>query len=108
MAEDKVITIRLQEWKTKDMELYRSLERGKKELGISMPGYVKGILRQYVEKGKREATGVDVCMEQIRGIMHEELASQSAELAGAFERIAERLPGGINGAGQSGQPPLSI
>lgn len=45
MAGDRVITLRFQERKSVDMELYRRLEEGKKEKGLSMPVYVKDILR---------------------------------------------------------------
>ena len=94
MAEDKVITLRFQEWKAMDMELYRKLEKGKAELGLSMPAYVKGILRQHVEDSREGVGGADVCREQIREVVRGELASQSAILVGTIERIAEGLMDG--------------
>lgn len=103
MAEDRVITLRFQEWKAMDMELYRMLEEGKKERGLSMPVYVKGILRQHFggrEHGMGTDAGMDACMERLREIVHGELASQSDMIAGMLERITEGFP---EGAGRTGQ-----
>ena len=47
-----------------DMELYRRLEDGKKEMGLSMPAYVKGLLRQHFKSAERAGTdvGVEACI----------------------------------------------
>lgn len=102
MADDRVITLRFKPECVPDMELYNRLEAEKGRLGLSMPAYVKDILRQYFENpgrmwGHAEA---GICMEQVRGIVQEELASQSAELAGMIERMAESLPDGLQKKGE--------
>ena len=99
MAEDRIITLRFQEWKVMDMELYRNLEKGKSELGMSMPAYVKDILRRHMEGGRKEPAGMGIYMEEIREIVHGELASQSDALAGVLEGIAERV---VSGAKERG------
>lgn len=91
MAENRVITLRFQERKAMDMELYQRLEGGKKELGLSMPVYVKGILQQHFGDRERMGAGTDACMERIQELVHGELVSQSAVLAGTLEKIAERI-----------------
>lgn len=107
MAEDRVITLRFQEWKAVDMELYRMLEEGKKEKGLSMPVYVKGILRQHFgrEHGMGTDAGMDACMERLREIVHGELASQSDTIAGMLEKIAEGFPEGAGRTGKMGGLP---
>ena len=49
MLDERVITLRFKEENFLDMELYQSLEKEKKEMGLSMPVYVKEILRQHFE-----------------------------------------------------------
>ena len=97
MADERVVTLRFKPECVPDMELYSRLEAEKKRLGLSMPAYVKDILRRHFEDSGRiwEHVEAGICMEQVRGIVHEELASQSAELAGMIERMAESLPGGL-------------
>ena len=109
MAEEKVITLRFQERKAMDMELYRNLERGKEELGLSMPAYVKDVLRQHSRSAGKAGTdaGVEACMERIREIVHGELACQGAVLAGTLEKIAEGFPERMKNAAQTGGPPES-
>ena len=108
MADERVVTLRFKPECVPDMELYSRLEAEKKRLGLSMPAYVKDILRRHFEDSGRiwEHVEAGICMEQVRGIVHEELASQSAELAGMIERelSGEALPGysdsfpeGLNG-----------
>ena len=96
MADERIITIRFKPECVPDMELYSRLEAEKRRLGLSMPTYVKDILWQHFEgSGKMgRHTEADICMEQMRGILHEELASQSTTLAGMIERMAESIPGG--------------
>ena len=91
MSDERVVTLRFQEQRAMDMELYRRLEDGKKETGLSMPAYVKGLLRQHFKSAERAGTdvGVEACMERIREIVHGELACQGAVLAGTLEKIAE-------------------
>lgn len=74
------------------MEIRDMLEEGKKERGLSMPVYVKGILRKHFggrEHGMGIDAGMDACMERLREIVHGELASQSDMIAGMLERITE-------------------
>lgn len=104
MPEDKVISLRFREWKAMDMELYRNLEKGKQELGLSMPVYVKSILRQYLEEERKEGGGLDVRMERIREVVRGELDAQNAVLAEVFERIAERFPEDARKETQVDQP----
>ena len=97
MADDRVITLRFKPECVPDMELYNRLEAEKGRLGLSMPTYVKDILRRRFE-GSGSMLGhteADTCMEQMRVILHEELASQSAALTGVFERLVESLPSGL-------------
>lgn len=103
MAEEKVITLRFQERKAMDMELYRNLERGKEELGLSMPAYVKDVLRQHSRSAGRAGTdaGMEACMERIREIVQGELASQSAALARTLEKMTEGFPEGAKRTGQA-------
>ena len=97
MADDRVITLRFKPECVPDMELYNRLEAEKGRLGLSMPTYVKDILRRRFE-GSGSMLGhteADTCMEQMRVILQEELASQSAALTGVFERLVESLPSGL-------------
>lgn len=96
MADDRIITLRFKPECMPYMELYGRLEAEKKRLGLSMPVYVKDILRQHFEDSGRMwgHAETDTCMEQVRGIVQEELASQSIAFAGMLERMAESLPGG--------------
>lgn len=105
MAGDRVITLRFQERKAMDMELYRRLEGGKERLGLSMPAYVKDVLRQHLGDEGRTGAGMDACMGRIQEIVHGELASQSAALAGMLEKMAEGFPEGIKRAAQAGGLP---
>lgn len=94
MADDRVITLRFKPESVPDMELYRELEMEKEQLGLSMPVYVKSILwRHFGGAGQmQKGTGLDAsCMEQMKEIVHEELASQSDILVGMLERITEGL-----------------
>ncbi len=102
MADERVVTLRFKPGSVPDMELYSKLEAEKKRLGLSMPIYVKDILRQYFESQAKAWTdaGADVCMERMREIVHEELASQSTVLAGIFEKAAESLPKGSQKTGE--------
>lgn len=103
MADDRVITLRFKPENVPDMELYNRLETEKKRIGISMPAYVKGVLLQHFENpGRMWADAeADTCVEQMREIVHEELASQSAVLGGMFERIVQSLPDGIQKTGKA-------
>ena len=109
MSDERVVTLRFQEQRAMDMELYRRLEDGKKETGLSMPAYVKGLLRQHFKSAERAGTdvGVEACMERIREIVHGELACQGAVLAGTLEKIAEGFPERMKNAAQTGGPPES-
>ncbi len=102
MADDRVVTLRFKPGSVSDMELYSRLEAEKKRLGLSMPAYVKDILQRHFEDSGRvwEHAEVGICMEQVRGIVHEELASQSVALAGMFERMVESLPDGLQKKGE--------
>lgn len=102
MADDRVVTLRFKLESVPDMELYNKLEAEKKRLGLSMPVYVKGVLCQHFGSQGRVWTdaGADICMERVRQIVHEELASQSAALAGMFEKMAEGLPRGLQTTGE--------
>lgn len=94
MADDRVITLRFKSESVPDVDLYRKLEMEKERLGLSMPIYVKSILwRHFGGAGQiQEGTGLDTpCMEQMKEIVHEELASQSDILVGMLERITEEL-----------------
>lgn len=97
MADGRIITLRFKPESVPDMELYRELEDGKNRLGLSMPAYVKGILGRHFEGmgGSWKDTGTDACMEQIREIVHGEIAAHSAAVTGTLERIAEGLPDGM-------------
>ncbi len=77
--------------------------------GLSMPAYVKGLLRQHFKSAERAGTdvGVEACMERIREIVHGELACQGAVLAGTLEKIAEGFPERMKNAAQTGGPPES-
>ena len=103
MGEDRVITLRFQERKAMDMVLYQRLEGEKKELGLSMPVYVKGILQQHFGDRERMGAGTDACMERIQELVHGELVSQSAVLAGTLEKIAERFAERIKSKAQAGE-----
>ena len=105
MAEEKVVTLRFQERKSMDMELYQRLEDGKNGLGLSMPTYVKGILWHHFEDGERSGTRMDGCMERIQEIVHGEVVSQSAVLAGMLEKIMEGSPERMSRATQTGGLP---
>ena len=102
MADERVVTLRFKPECVPDMELYSRLEAEKKRLGLSMPAYVKDILRRHFEDSGRawEHAEAGICMEQVRGIVHEELASQSAALAGMLEKMAESLPDGLQKKGE--------
>ncbi len=106
MAGDRVITLRFKPESVPDMELYRELEAEKNRLGLSMPVYVKGILGRHFEGmgGGWKDAGTDGCMEQIREIVHGEIAAHSAAVTGTLERIAEGLPNGIGNVIQERLP----
>lgn len=93
MADDRIITLRFKPESVPDMELYRNLETEKKRLGLSMPAYVKNVLRQNFESRERMWTdgNVDVCMERIREIVHGELALHSVVVS----EMLEKMTGGV-------------
>ena len=89
MADERVITLRFKEENFPDMELYHSLEKEKRELGFSMPVYVKDILRRHFEGRKKEQKEIEInsYLEQMQNIVHEELSSLNAmivEMAGGM------------------------
>lgn len=97
MEEDKIITLRFKPGNVPDMELYKALAAEKESLGLSMPVYVKNILNRHFE-GRRQAWldgGADVCIERIREVVHGELASHSSVIVGIMEKLAGKLPDGI-------------
>lgn len=100
MADDRIITLRFKPESVPDMELYRNLETEKKRLGLSIPAYVKNVLRQNFESRERMWTddNVDVCMEWIREIVHGELALHSAAVS---EMLGKMTGGAANGMGKA-------
>lgn len=105
MADDRVITLRFKPESVPDMELYRKLEAEKKRLGLSMPIYVKDVLRKSFEDGGRIRTGagMDAYMEQMREVVCGELFSWNAAFTEKLERIAEGFPNGTKEAGGTGE-----
>ena len=77
MADERIITLRFKGENHLDMELYQSLKREKKELGLSMPAYVKEILRQHFENIRKEGMDGELnrCLEQMQNIVQEELVA---------------------------------
>lgn len=106
MADDRIITLRFKPESVPDMELYRELEAEKKRLGLSMPAYVKNVLRQNFEGRERMWMdgGVDVCMERIREIVHGELVLHSAVVSEMVEKMAGGAANGIGKAGWGKTP----
>ena len=97
MAHERVITLRFKEENFLDMELYQSLEKEKKELGLSMPVYVKEILRQHFEKIQQERMNGDLnrCLERMQNMVHEEFVSLNDTITGMIARIPEASAGNI-------------
>lgn len=91
MADERVITLRFKEENFLDMELYQSLEKEKKELGLSMPAYVKEILRQHFENIQQERMNGDLnrCLERMQNMVHEEFVSLNDTITGMIARIPE-------------------
>lgn len=91
MAEERVLTLRFKEENFLDMELYQSLEREKKELGLSMPAYVKEILRQHFESIQQERTNEELnrYLERMQDMVHKEIISMSDTITGMISRMPE-------------------
>ena len=91
MADERVITLRFKEENFLDMELYQSLEKEKKELGLSMPAYVKDILYQHFENIQKERTNGEInrCLERMQNMVHEEFVSLNDTITGMLARIPE-------------------
>ena len=94
MADERIITLRFKGENHLDMELYQSLKREKKELGLSMPAYVKEILRQHFENIRKEGMGGELnrCLEQMQNIVQEELAALKEMVAEAMVGMSEFSP----------------
>ena len=89
MADDRIITLRFKTGNALDTGLYRKLETEKRELGLSMPVYVKEILRRHFESGEGNANGgADIIVGQVQKVIREEMASLGAVLAGTLIRMA--------------------
>lgn len=97
MADERVITLRFKEENFLDMELYQSLEKEKNELGLSMPAYVKEILRQNFENIQQERMNEEVnrCLERMQNMVHEEFVSLNDTITGMIARIPEISSGNI-------------
>ena len=104
MADERVITLRFKEENFLDMELYQSLEKEKKELGLSMPAYVKEILHQHFENIQQERMNEDLnrCLERMQNMVHEEFVSLNDTITGMIVRIPEISSGNIKGAAYKG------
>lgn len=91
MADERVITLRFKEENFLDMELYQSLEKEKKELGLSMPAYVKEILHQHFENIQQERMNGDLnrCLERMQNMVYEEFVSLNDTITGMIARIPE-------------------
>ena len=91
MADERIITLRFKGENHLDMELYQSLKREKKELGLSMPAYVKEILRQHFENIQQERMNGDLnrCLERMQNMVHEEFVSLNDTITGMIARIPE-------------------
>ncbi|MCI9622716.1 MAG: hypothetical protein HFI23_05225 [Lachnospiraceae bacterium] len=91
MLDERVITLRFKEENFLDMELYQSLEKEKKEMGLSMPVYVKEILRQHFENIQQERMNGDLnrCLERMQNMVHEEFVSLNDTITGMIARIPE-------------------
>ena len=91
MADERVITLRFKEENFLDMELYQSLEKEKKELGLSMPAYVKDILYQHFENIQKERADGEInrCLERMQNMVHEEFVSLNDTITGMIARIPE-------------------
>lgn len=91
MLDEGVITLRFKEENFLDMELYQSLEKEKKEMGLSMPVYVKEILRQHFENIQQERMNGDLnrCLERMQNMVHEEFVSLNDTITGMIARIPE-------------------
>ena len=91
MLDERVITLRVKEEHFLDMELYQSLEKEKKEMGLSMPVYVKEILRQHFENIQQERMNGDLnrCLERMQNMVHEEFVSLNDTITGMIARIPE-------------------
>lgn len=104
MADERVITLRFKEENFLDMELYQSLEKEKKELGLSMPAYVKEILHQHFENIQQERMNGDLnrCLERMQNMVHEEFVTLNDTITGIIARIPEISSGNIKGAAYKG------
>ena len=94
MADERIITLRFKGENHLDMELCQSLKREKKELGLSMPAYVKEILRQHFENIRKEGMDGELnrCLEQMQNIVQEELAALKEMVAEAMAGMSEFSP----------------
>lgn len=106
MTDDRIITLRFKAENSVDMELYRNLEKEKKEKGLSMPVYVKDVLRGHFERRQREKDDaeMDMCMGRIQNIVREELASLSAVIVGTIVRMVGNPIDSTNAATCGRQP----
>ena len=104
MVVKRVITLRFKEENYLDMELYQNLKREKKELGLSMPAYVKEILRQHFENAQKEGMDVELnrCLEQMRNIVQEELVALKEMVAEAMVGMSELSPKNSKRTGYEG------
>lgn len=91
MADERVITLRFKEENFLDMELYQSIEKEKKELGLSMPAYVKEILHQHFENIQQERMNGDLnrCLERMQNMVREEFVSLNDTITGMIARMPE-------------------
>lgn len=82
MAEDRIITLRFKAGNSMERELYQKLEQEKENLGLSMPVYVKEVLRRRFENRQDECIGTmqNPCFTRLQELMHEEFASLRAVL----------------------------
>ena len=104
MADERVITLRFKEENFLDMELYQSLEKEKKEMGLSMPAYVKEILHQHFENIQQERMNGDLnrCLERMQNMVHEEFVSLNDTITGMIARIPEISSGNIRRTADEG------
>lgn len=91
MAEDRIITLRFKAGNSMDRELYQKLEQEKENLGLSMPVYVKEILRRRFENRQDECAGMtqNPCFTRLQELMHEEFASLRAVLMRMLTHTSE-------------------
>lgn len=102
MADDRIITLRFKTGNAPDTELYRKLETEKRELGLSMPVYVKEILRRHFESGEGNADSVaDIVVGRVQKVIREEMVSLGAVLVGTLVKMAGNP---LENVGKSGFP----